>query len=120
MQERYSKNTISVSPSHLPQLQIIMSYPEDLCLEGMSALDELTGDAAPFDHISARELSSELEDLVRSTKRQITAKGMSKRKSSTMDYLFKISDPITPTILAAAAILPTQPQIHQGQGEDGE
>jgi hypothetical protein len=115
MQTRYPNNTISVSPSHLLQLRIIMSYPE-----GMSALDELTRDTTLFDHTSAPELSSELKDLVRSTKRQITAKRMSKRKSSTMDYLFKISDPITPTILAAAAILPTQPQIHQGQGEDGE
>jgi hypothetical protein len=97
-----------------------MSYPEDLCLEGMSALDELTGDIVPSDHTSAPKLSSELEDLIRSTKRHSTAKGMSKRKSSIMDYLFMISDPITPTILAAAAILPTQPQIHQGQGEDGE
>jgi hypothetical protein len=120
MQTRYPNNTISVSPSHLLQLRIIMSYPEDLGLEGMSALDELTRDTTLFDHTSAPELSSELRDLVRSTKRQITAKRMSKRKSSTMDYLFKISDPTTPTILAAAAILPTQPQIHHGQGQDGE
>jgi hypothetical protein len=36
-----------------------------------------------------------------------------------MDYLFKISDPITPRIFASAAILPSQPCIIQGEGEDG-
>ncbi|KAI4639776.1 hypothetical protein J4E93_009130 [Alternaria ventricosa] len=96
-----------------------MEYPEDLCLEGMNALNELTGDAAPFDHTAAPKLSSELEDLIRATKYHTPANGTPKRKSSKMDYLFKITAPITPTILASAAILPTQPKIHQGQGEDG-
>ncbi|KAG9194227.1 hypothetical protein G6011_04262 [Alternaria panax] len=36
-----------------------------------------------------------------------------------MDYLFKLSDAITPTILASAAILPSQPRIIEGEGEDG-
>jgi len=97
-----------------------MEYPDDLDLEGMNALDELTGDAAPFDHTPAPKLSSELEDLIRATKCQTPANGTPKRKASKMDYLFKIADPITPRILASAAILPTQPQIHQGQGEDGD
>ncbi|KAI4688047.1 uncharacterized protein J4E84_004975 [Alternaria hordeiaustralica] len=97
-----------------------MEYPDDLDLEGMSALDELTGDAAPFDHTAAPKLSSELEDLIRATKCQTPANGTPKRKSSKMDYLFKITAPITPTILASAAILATQPKIHQGQGEDGD
>ncbi|KAH6883108.1 hypothetical protein BKA58DRAFT_374473 [Alternaria rosae] len=97
-----------------------MSYPEDLCREGMNALDELTGDAAPFDHTATPKLSSELKDLIRATKCQTTADGTLKRKSGNMDYLFKITEPITPTFLAAAAILPTQPQIYQGQGEDGD
>jgi len=97
-----------------------MEYPDDLDLEGMNALDELTGDAAPFAHTPAPKLSSELEDLIRATKCQTPTNGTPKRKSSKMDYLFKISHPITPEILASAAILPTQPRIHQGQGEDGD
>ncbi|KAI4934652.1 hypothetical protein J4E85_002510 [Alternaria conjuncta] len=97
-----------------------MEYPDDLDLEGMNALDELTGDGAPFDHTAAPKLSSELEDLIRATKYHTPANGTPKRKSSKMDYLFKISHPITPTILASAAILPTQPKIHQGQGENGD
>ena len=97
-----------------------MEYPEDLDLEGMNALDELTGNAGPYDHTAAPKLSSELEDLIRATKCQTPAHGTPKRKSSKMDYLFKITAPITPTILASAAIFPTQPKIHEGQGEDGD
>jgi len=97
-----------------------MEYPDDLDLEGMNALDELTGNAGPYDHTAAPKLSSELEDLIRSTKSQTPANGTPKRKSSKMDHLFKISHPIIPEILASAAILPTQPQIHEGQGEDGD
>jgi len=97
-----------------------MEYPDDLDIEGMNALDELTGDATPFDHTAAPKLSSELEDLIRATKCQTPANGTPKRKSSKMDYLFKITAPSTTTILASAAILPTQPKIHDGQGEDGD
>ena len=36
-----------------------------------------------------------------------------------MDYLFKMSDPITPRILASAAVRPSQPRIIEGEDEDG-
>jgi len=39
-----------------------MSYPEDLDLEGMNALDELTGNAGTYDHTAAPKLSSELHN----------------------------------------------------------
>jgi hypothetical protein len=60
-----------------------------------------------------------LEDLLLSTKQQQASAQESKSKSGNMDYLFKMSDPITPRILASAAVRPSQPRIIEGEGEDG-
>ncbi|CAN9453888.1 unnamed protein product [Alternaria alternata] len=61
-----------------------------------------------------------MKDLLQSTKQRKTpVKGAADRKFGNMNYLFKLSDPITRTILASAAILPSQPRIIQGEGEDG-
>jgi hypothetical protein len=97
-----------------------MEYLDNLDQHAMSAFDELNGDTVLPDRTSAPKLSSELRDLLRFNKQRRTlVKGVADRKSSNMDYLFKLSDPVTPTILALAAILPSQPRIIQGEGEDG-
>ncbi|CAN9182212.1 unnamed protein product [Alternaria alternata] len=97
-----------------------MEYLDNLDQHAMSAFDELDGDTVLPDRTSAPKLSSELRDLLRFNKQRRTpVKGVADRKSSNMDYLFKLSDPVTPTILASAAILPSQPRIIQGEGENG-
>ena len=97
-----------------------MEYLDNLDQHAMSAFDELNGDTVLPDRTSATQLSSGLRDLLRFNKQRRTpVKGVADRKSSDMDYLFKLSDPVTPTILASAAILPSQPRIIQGEGENG-
>ncbi|RYN92396.1 hypothetical protein AA0119_g9972 [Alternaria tenuissima] len=97
-----------------------MEYLDYLDQHAMSAFDELNDDILPLDQTSALKLSSELRDLLHSTEqRKSPVKVAFDPKSNNMDYLFKISDPITPKIFASAAILPFQPCIIQGEGEDG-
>ncbi|CAN9182156.1 unnamed protein product [Alternaria sp. RS040] len=97
-----------------------MEYLDNLDQHAMCAFDELDRDTVLPDRTSAPKLSSELRDLLRSNKQRRTlVKGVADRKSSNMHYPFKLSDPVTPTILALAAILPSQPRIIQGEGEDG-
>ncbi|CAN9182607.1 unnamed protein product [Alternaria alternata] len=97
-----------------------MEYLDNLDQHAMSAFDELNGETVLPDRTSAPKLSSELRDLLRFNKqRRAPVKGVVDRKSRNMDYLFKLSDPITPKIFASAAILPSQPCIIQGEGEDG-
>ncbi|KAL1798295.1 hypothetical protein ACET3X_002332 [Alternaria dauci] len=95
-----------------------MDYFDDLDQEAMKAFGELYDDMASVDQNFVPKLSSKLEHLLQSIK-QSAHKRASVRISNSMDYLFKLSGPITPTILASAAILPSQPRIIQGQGEDG-
>jgi hypothetical protein len=97
-----------------------MEYLDYLDQHAMSAFDELNDDTLPLDQTSALKLSSELRDLLRLTEqRKSPVKVAVDPKSNNMDYLFKLSDPITPRIFASAAILPSQPRIIQGEGEDG-
>jgi hypothetical protein len=97
-----------------------MDYLDDLDQEAMNAFGELNDNTVPLNAAAAPELSPELKDLLRSTKKfHIPTEGVTKRRSSNMDYLFKIRDPITPTTLASAAILSSQPRLIQGEGEDG-
>ena len=97
-----------------------MEYLEDLDQGVMNAFSELNDDTVPLCQKSALKLSSEMRELLHSIKQRKTpVKGAANRKLSNMDYLFKLSYPITPTILASAAILPVQPRIIQGEGENG-
>jgi hypothetical protein len=97
-----------------------MEYLDNLDHDAMNAFRELNNDTVPLHQISALKLSTEMKDLLQSTKQRKTpVKGAADRKFGNMDYLFKLSDPITRTILASAAILPSQPRIIQGEGEDG-
>lgn len=97
-----------------------MEYLEDLDQGVMNAFSELNDDTVPLCQKSALKLSSEMRELLHSIKQRKTpVKGAANRKLSNMDYLFKLSYPITPTILASTAILPVQPRIIQGEGENG-
>ncbi|KAF2129170.1 hypothetical protein P153DRAFT_376434 [Dothidotthia symphoricarpi CBS 119687] len=96
-----------------------MDYFDDLEPEAMDAFCELNDEIAPLDTTPAPTLSSDMKDLLRSTKHSQTSTTKVKRKSCSMDYLFKISSPVTPAILACAAILPSQPRMVHGECENG-
>jgi hypothetical protein len=97
-----------------------MDYIDDLDQAAMDALNELYDGFSSLDVAPEAELSSEMDALIRSTKKQNT-KLLSKslHKSSIMNYLFRLNSPITASLLSSAAILPSQPEIIQGESEDG-
>jgi hypothetical protein len=96
-----------------------MDYFDDLDQEAMDVFCELNDDTASLDRTSAIKLSSETRDLLQSTKRSKKPPTRVKCKSCSIDYLFKITSPVTPAILASAAILPSQPRIVNGESENG-
>jgi hypothetical protein len=96
-----------------------MDYFDDLDQEAIGALCELNDETESFVTLSATELSSDIRDLLQSIKRIQKPTPIAKHSSCSMDYLFKIKRPITPAILASAAILPLQPRIVHGESENG-
>jgi hypothetical protein len=88
--------------------------PPQYALDAFSALD---ADTEP--PVTASGLSSATMDLLRSAQQNQKPAPKMQRKSSGMDYLFKLTSPITPAILASAAILSSQPRIVDGESEDG-
>lgn len=96
-----------------------MDYSDDLGQEAKDALRELGDDTLSFVTPAATELSPETSDILQTLTRTKKSTKKVKRAISRMDYLFKFDDPITPTILASAAILSSQPMIVEGENEDG-
>jgi hypothetical protein len=97
-----------------------MDYIDDLDQAAMDALNELYDGFSSLDVAPEAELSSEMDALIRSTKKQNTELlSKSLHKSSIMNYLFRLNSPITASLLSSAAILPSQPEIIQGKSEDG-
>ncbi|KAH8728318.1 hypothetical protein GQ44DRAFT_757280 [Phaeosphaeriaceae sp. PMI808] len=93
-----------------------MDYFDDLEQEAMEAFCELNDETAMK---FTTNLSPDIKDLLRSTEQRHKPTIIVKRKSCSMDYLFKINNPITTAILASADILPSQPRVVYGEGEDG-
>jgi hypothetical protein len=89
-----------------------MDYFDDLPQDALDAFSALNADTG---------LSSATTDLLQShsTKQNQKPAPKVQRKSSGMDYLFKLTSPLTPALLACATILPTQPRIVHGESEDG-
>jgi hypothetical protein len=95
-----------------------MDYIEDLDQAAMDAFSELNNECS-VDITPTVKPSSEVNDLIRSIKDRPSPLPKAQRKSSNMAYLFKLLHPITPTILARAAILHAQPTIFHGLSSTG-
>lgn len=95
-----------------------MDYFDDLGQEAMEAFCELNGETSFLATTSATKLPSDMRDLLQSTKQSKKPTKEVKRNSCSMDYLFMISDPVSPAVLASADILPSQPRIVHGEGEN--
>jgi hypothetical protein len=94
-----------------------MDYFDDLLQDALDAFSALDTDTEP--PVTASGLSSATMDLLRSAQQNQKPAPKVQRKSSGVDYLFKLTSPITPAILASAAILSSQPRIVDGESEDG-
>lgn len=98
-----------------------MDYLDDLDQEAMSAFCELDGETTLDGSTdSAMALSSETSNLIiRSSTSNKKPNRTPVRTRCNMDYLLKMTEPLTPAILASAAILPLQPRIIQGESDNG-
>jgi hypothetical protein len=96
-----------------------MDYLDELDDEAMAALHELHGEPDPRVTTSATTYPTIVQALVQHSKQEEKVITQVKRKSYTMDHLLQISRPITPAILASAAILSSQPVIVEGEGAHG-
>ncbi|KAH7398362.1 hypothetical protein BKA66DRAFT_565975 [Pyrenochaeta sp. MPI-SDFR-AT-0127] len=96
-----------------------MDYLDDLDQEAMNAFCELNDETASLATTSAIKLSSDMRGLLQFTKQSQKPTIRVKHKSCSIDYLFKINSPITPVILASADVLPSQPRIVHGEGDNG-
>ncbi|KAI8938231.1 hypothetical protein NX059_005892 [Plenodomus lindquistii] len=96
-----------------------MDYFDDLDQEALDAFGELNDDSALPSPV---EISSKKKQILQSTlngQESFTYPPEPKRNSRTMHYLFKISSPITPAILASSAFLSSQPNFISGEGKFG-
>jgi len=96
-----------------------MDYFDDLDNQAMDTFRELNDNAELVDATLTSTLSPELENLIRTAKQQHVPIRPVKHRSCAMDYLFRICSPLTPIILASAAVLPSQPKIVHGESENG-
>lgn len=94
-----------------------MDYLDDIDQEASNAFAELYDDSTQPKH--EMEMCSDLIALLKPQERKDSPMLAVQHKPSRMDYLFKLDGPMTPTILASAGILCTQPQLVTGEGEDG-
>ncbi|KAH3944824.1 hypothetical protein HBI56_149980 [Parastagonospora nodorum] len=109
-----------VSTFSHPDQSIRMDYFDDLDKEAMSAFYELDGDTTLYGGTKyAMALSSEISSLIRSSTNNKRPDQRSIRTQCNMDYLLKMDEPLTPAILASAAILLSQPRIIQGESDNG-
>jgi lipopolysaccharide export LptBFGC system permease protein LptF len=77
---------------------------DDLDNQSIDAFRELNNDAQLIEVASATALSPELAELLRTTRQKHIPARQAKHRSCTMEYLFKITSPLTPAVLATAAI----------------
>jgi hypothetical protein len=100
-----------------------MDYIDDLDQEAMNALNELNDGFSSLDFATPVEVPPEINHLIQSTKQTAkqNEKPLSKAafKTGNMDYLFRLTSPITASIISSAAILSSQPTIMHGESEDG-
>jgi len=96
-----------------------MDYFDDLDQEAMSAFCELNGETILEGGTkSATTLSSEIISLIGSSTNNKKSHQRLIRTRCNMDYLLKMTEPLTPKILASAAILTLQPIIIQGESDN--
>lgn len=92
---------------------LTMDYLDDLSQDAMAAFDGLNCDDSPQ---PSTALSPKTKLLLHSAQKP---KAKPPPRSNNITYLFKLDPPITPAVLAAAAILPTQPRLVHGSCETG-
>jgi hypothetical protein len=80
------------------------------------ALHELNNEPASLAATSATSFPAKADSLIQSSKQNDGPTTPVKRKACSMDFLLKIISPITPIILASAAILSSQLVIVQAEG----
>ena len=96
-----------------------MDYFDDLDQEAMSAFCELNGETILEGGTkSATTLSSEIISLIGSSTNNKKSHQRLIRTRCNMDYLLKMTEPLTPKILASAAILTSAPIIIQGESDN--
>ncbi|KAF1848456.1 uncharacterized protein K460DRAFT_364448 [Cucurbitaria berberidis CBS 394.84] len=96
-----------------------MDYFDGLDQEALDAFGELNHEGPPLNPTTAPTLSSATKQVLQVYKQDQKSSIGARSSSRSMKYLFKLNSPITPAVLSSAAILPSQPEIIIGEGEDG-
>jgi hypothetical protein len=101
-----------------------MDYIDDLDQDAMNALNELNDGFSSLDFATSVEVPPEINHLIQSSTAQTATqnkKPLSKAtfKTGNIDYLFRLTGPITASHISSAAILSSQPTIMHGESEDG-
>ena len=102
-----------------------MDYLDDLDQDAFEAFCELGDEMPSLSNTSASYACPGVQGILEAYKQEKALEEAQKpsakcgSEARSRMYLFKFSSPVTPAVLASAAILTSQPDIVVGEGEDG-